>query len=161
MIMTLQKLLNHKMSLRVCCHVLETNETDNLLCCVHRHRDARGSRYYSEDILGRALLMLLVIGFMIMPHTPAQGLKNKWSSDAWSVFMKSDHCLQLRPLTPCTSVFKEKGGPSYIEPTWGSSWPQQVLFGVLDYYMLVHTTFITIKLILQLGYTGVIYKTVG
>lgn len=60
------------MSLHVCCHVLGTNETDNELSCAHRARDARGSRYYREDILGRALLLLLVIGFMIMPHTSSR-----------------------------------------------------------------------------------------
>lgn len=52
------------MSLHVCCHVLETNETENLLSHAQRPRDARGSRYYSEDILGTTLLMLLVVGFI-------------------------------------------------------------------------------------------------
>lgn len=63
------------MSLHVCCHVLETNETEDLLSHAQRPRDARGSRYYSENVLGSTLLMLLVIGFIIMPHTSSRAKK--------------------------------------------------------------------------------------
>lgn len=60
------------MSLHVCCHVLETNETDNLVSCAQRPRDAKRSRYYNEDVLNTALLMLFVIGFIIMPQTSSR-----------------------------------------------------------------------------------------